>query len=142
MTSPAKIVTEIVDRAVKAIEFIADPAPIGCHYFFNDPDHEISLFVSSTEVVGGPRDGERIEPRFFVDMIALLDLLDEIESLSWQPNEINDEDDLGNHASLTGVYRGQRIWLRILARTPEDFLPGCLTDHAGNQIFDVWNSGE
>ncbi|MEW4489675.1 hypothetical protein AB1L42_16455 [Thalassoglobus sp. JC818] len=140
MSSRPPIVTEIVERSVKAIQLIDEDVPIGCHYFFDEPDHEITLFISPTEIVGGPRDGERIESRFYVDILGLLDVLDEVESYSWQAHPMADDDQLSAHVSLTGIYRGESIWLRILARTPEDFQPGCVANSDGEESVNIWEA--
>ncbi|TWT57001.1 hypothetical protein KOR42_03580 [Thalassoglobus neptunius] len=140
MSSRPPIVTEIVERSVKAIKLIDEDVPIGCHYFFGEPEHEITLFISPTEIVGGPRDGERIESRFYVDILGLLDVLDEVESYSWQAQPMDVDDQLSAHISLTGTYCGESIWLRILARTPEDFQPGCVANSDGEQSVNIWEA--
>lgn len=142
MSQPPQFVVELVERASQAIQLLDGETPIGCHYFLNENEHEISLFVSSIEIVGGAEDGQRIEPRFIVNLISLLDVLDEIEGFSWQPNALNDQDELADYVSLSGTYAGHAIWLRILSRTPECFLPGCLTDAQRQSIVNIWNESD
>lgn len=138
MHSQPQWIPELVDRTCQSLRLFDQDAPVGCHYSFHEDMHEISLFVSSTEVVGGANDGQRINSRFVVDVIDLVTLLDELDSITWQAHLIDEEDDLGPHLSIGGVYKGERVWLRILSETPEQFLPGRLAIVTEKKFINIW----
>ena len=50
-------------------------APVGCHFYQNPgtAEWEISAFVSSTEVVGGPMDGTEVNPPVQLDISSVID---------------------------------------------------------------------
>lgn len=131
-------IPELVDHACRALRLFEEDAPIGCHYFSEDETHEVSLFVSSTEVVGGPNDGKRVNSRYVVDVIELMTLLDEVESITWQAHIIDEDDDLGPHLSVSGTYQGESVWLRVLGETPDQFLPGRLAVVAERKFVNIW----
>lgn len=99
-------------------------APLGCHYCEIDGVWEITLFASQTEIVGGPKDGGMRPSRFHVELIGLAAIFDEVESAYWQAQQLGENDDLGPHVGVEGVYAGHRVWLRIPAVAPSRFPAG------------------
>ncbi|MBT5021073.1 hypothetical protein N8590_02885 [bacterium] len=138
MPSQPEWIPEFVDHACRTLRLFDEDAPIGCHYFSEGETHEVSLFVSSTEVVGGPNDGKRINSRYIVDVVELMTLLDEVESITWQAHIIDEDDDLGPHLSVSGIYHGESVWLRVLGETPDEFLPGRLAIVAEKKFVNIW----
>lgn len=112
--------------------------PLGCHFAFAKPQWEVSLFASNTEVVGGQRDGEVRPPRFACDVKAILGLFDAIEAVHWQTMMVSADDELGAHLSIEGVYEGNSVWLRILARPPRRFEIGRLARVYETSWEEVW----
>lgn len=115
-------------------------SPLGCHYFFDEQRAvwEVTLFASSTELIGGERDGEHTHSRFALNLNQLSELLDEVWSFHWQALPLGPEDELGPHVSLEGRRSGQRIWLRVLASPPAHFEPGRYINVYERSIDDVW----
>ena len=99
-------------------------APVGCHFCFVDDTWEVTLFASSTQIVGGKKDGVLRHSRFHVDLRGVIDLFSEIWSLTWQPLSLAADDELGPHLSIEGLFAEHPVWLRILARAPKRFDPG------------------
>lgn len=140
MESPPEWLAEFstcISASLKAVDLLA---PIGCHYFYSTEDElwEVTVFVSSTEVVGGEYDGRKVTSRFFVDVGMAIAVFEEGASVSWQALPMDDEDDeIGPHISIDGVYQAHHIWLRIPSRPPEQFESGRkASPWAG--LHDVW----
>ena len=122
----------IVDRQVTA--------PIGCHFFF-EPEAsvwEVSLFVSRTEVCGGPADGKQVPSGLQIDIAAVCAAFDSAPAVYWQAEKLSHDDDLGNHLSFEGTARGFNVWLRILQNPPDWAGPGRLVHASSGNIEDVW----
>lgn len=129
-----------VSDVVRGIVDFHVTAPIGCH-FYHDPqaDHwEVSLFVSRTEVSGGPADGKLVPTGLQVDVVAVSSAFDSPPCVYWQADRISQDDELGNHLSFEGIARGFGIWLRILQSPPEWVTPGRILHSANGKFEDVW----
>ena len=115
-------------------------APIGCHYYQNpeDEEWEVTIFVSATEVVGGPMDGTNLPQRVQLNIGHVISLFDEPPSVFWQSDKVDDDDELDQHISFEGLARGNRIWLRILKNSPEGTGPGRLLHTQSGEIETLW----
>lgn len=127
----AKLVCDCIDLPEEA-------PPIGCHYHFNGDVWEVSLFMMSTEIVGGAYDGVKLSALFFLDLTRLQNVFDVVESAEWQPHRIDDTDDLGSHVAVMGQFQGRHVWLRILANSPDQFHPGRKANLLANSLNDIW----
>jgi hypothetical protein len=99
-------------------------APIGCHYYCTENTWEISLFVSSTQIVGGQRDGEVRRSRFCLDIDAVRKLFTEVHGVAWQAQVLASDDELGPHIEVHGNFADNDVKLRILAFPPKRFASG------------------
>lgn len=142
MDSQPEWISEFTERVCTSIRLFDEGAPIGCHYYCGETSHEISVFVSATEIVGGPNDGQRIVARYVVDLIELMQVFDLLDNYSWQPQVIDASDEVGPHVAISGEYQGEQIWLRILAQTPEQFLPGRIAKFTDRKFIDLWESAD
>ena len=138
MSSRPEWLTELTNGVCSALYAAEEMPPIGCHVAKSGETWEISLFISPTEIVGGEHDGERLSCLFFLDLLELMHLFDVVESVNWQPHELNENDELRNHVSVTGYYHGHSIWLRVLADSPERFEPGRFAHLNEQKIHDTW----
>src|SRR5579863_3928411 len=102
MSLPPGWLKELADATALLMMPADVMAPIGCHYCCVDDTWEISLFVSSTEIVGGERDGDVRRSRFCLDVEAVKKLLDEVHGISWQAQSLASDDELGPHVELCG----------------------------------------
>jgi len=126
-----------VSRAFCAYEPLA---PLGCHVH-RDSDHgqwEVTLFVSSTEFFGGPRDGQVSVSRFMLDLRALINTFDDVETFYWQAHAMPEDDQLGPHLGIEGQFEGHDVWLRVTATPPSQFEPGRVINTVTNQIEHTW----
>lgn len=115
-------------------------APIGCHFFHDQTLDvwEVTLFVSLTELVGGPGDGRRIPTGLQVDICRVTSAFDSAPASYWQSEAVAPDDELGNHLSFEGVARGHQVWLRILEKPPGWAGPGRVLHTAQGFFEDLW----
>lgn len=139
MPTPPEWISKLVEQACLTIQLFDEEPPFGCHYYLNEQLHEISLFVSATEVVGGPDDGCRMAARLIVDVIDVMKLFDIVDSITWQPQPIDRDDEVGPHLSVMGTVYGHDVHLRILAATPDIFPAGRIEEAAEGRFVNVWD---
>lgn len=139
-SSPPAWLRWFANDAARAILDTAAHAPIGCHYHYEEPrdEWEVAIFVSDTEVVGGPRDGTLVPCRIQVDVAHAVQLFDEMPKVYWHAGTVHQEDDEEQHMSLEGTVRGHAVWLRVLAQAPEQAGPGRLLHAATGHLEDLW----
>ena len=124
MPLPPTWLREFANAVAGTIQPVDVLAPLGCHFHRDGDVWEVSLFASSTEIVGGQQDGNVRPSRFAVDLAALTGVFEQVQTFHWQVMAANRWDELGAHVSLEGRYQGHAIWLRILSRAPQRFQPG------------------
>ena len=129
---------ELADAVAEQIAPADLLSPIGCHFCELDGRWEISVFASSTEFVGGRRDGRRQQSKFSLNLLRVLALLDNVQACHWQSRAIAPSDELGAHFSVEGKYQGHSVWLRVLAEAPRRFTPGRQARIHENAIVDTW----
>ncbi len=112
--------------------------PVGCHYHQDGDVWEVSLFISPTEYVGGPHDGRRAATNYVLNIKELCECFDSIETASWQAFKLDAEDDLGSHFAIFGTYESHKVWLRILANTPDDFEAGRFENYHEKRFVESW----
>jgi hypothetical protein len=138
MPSPPEWLQELADAA--ALQMIpADIlAPVGCHFCCVDGTWEVSLFATSTQIVGGKHDGILRPSRFHVDLQAITKLFSEVHDLTWQALPLAADDDLGSHIVVIGTCAGQSVALRILSRSPRQFVAGRRAIVYENAWEEIW----
>ncbi len=128
--------TNLVIRSLHAAESLA---PVGCHVHLNAeaerPQWEVTLFIASTEILGGPRDGQVGLSRFMLNLHDLMLVFDSTDSFYWQAQPMAEDDDLGSHIGVEGQFEGQSVWLRMTAEPPVQFQCGREVDLSLN---DGW----
>ncbi|WP_166830256.1 hypothetical protein [Thalassoroseus pseudoceratinae] len=138
MANPPKWLSELADAVAGEILPIDILAPVGCHYWTNGALWEVTLFVSKTEMQGGPSDGQLSWSRFTFDILSLHSLFDSISSLHWQALPFDEDDDFGAHLLCEGICAGHSVSLRVLSRPPEQFGVGRSVDSYGQKFNDEW----
>ncbi|EDL60239.1 hypothetical protein [Gimesia maris] len=115
-------------------------SPIGCHFFHNGSrnEWEVTLFASSTEIVGGEWDGVLAPSKFCFNILKLGEIFEEVESLYWQALPVDYDDQLGCHISIEGMYEGERVWVRVLAEAPEEFEAGRRMQAYEFNLKEIW----
>jgi len=115
-------------------------APIGCHFYLDSEtsEWEVTIFVSATEVVGGPMDGRNLPLQVQLNIVHVISLFDETPTVYWQSDSVADDDELAQHISFEGKARGHKLWLRILKESPEGTGPGRLLHAQSGEIEVLW----
>lgn len=126
--------------AARAITSEAGKCPIGCHYFhdFENSVWEVSVFVGTTEIVGGPMDGTSFTTSLRLNISEVMNLFDEVDNVSWQSDAVADDDDLAQHVSFEGTARGHKVWLRVLKESPEGTGPGQILHSHNGKLETLW----
>jgi len=138
MVAPPSWLATFADQVAAQIHPIDVLAPLGCHYHLDEEVWEVTLFVSKTEVIGGPKDGRLKNSRFQLDIKGVLETFDAVESCAWQPMGLGEEDEVGPHLSIEGIYAGHPIWLRLPATAPQQFDPGRYAVVHERRWKEVW----
>jgi len=138
MPSPPEWLQELANAAALQLIPADILAPIGCHFSFADETWEISLFATSTQIVGGKHDGVLRPSRFHVDVQAVTRLFSEVHDLAWQALPLATDDELGSHIAITGTSRENKVTLRILSRAPRRFAAGRRAIVYENAWEEIW----
>jgi hypothetical protein len=123
MPQPPAWLSGLADVAAKAMEPLDSelPARLGCHYTKFEGVWEVTLFIESTEIIGGPEDGSIKQAPLGVRICDILNVFQSVNQCNWQTQRFGADDDLGSHLSVEGTYKGRLVWLRILAQAPHQF---------------------
>lgn len=141
---PPQWLSKLAQLATNAFRSDSEMAPVGCHFHLNDenedqaPQWEVTLFASSTEIYGGPSDGQQMISRFMLDLRELMLAFDAVESCYWQAQPMADDDQLGPHVGVEGWFQGQSVWLRITSQPPEQFEAGQTFDQGQDAVEKRW----
>jgi len=117
---PASI-TDFVNTICNMIDTFADSVEIACHVNADSDVCELSIFPITQEVVGGPNDGQRMQPPFSLDVMSALLTFDHVQSVRWKSAPFADDDELGNHIVIEGDVAGHQVWVNLLSRAPDRF---------------------
>jgi hypothetical protein len=112
----------LVNEVSACLEVISPMGPMGYRYHVEDDLVAIKVYPTPVELVGGPDDGGRVDPDFHIDLGELSDVFDDVLHMGWNALGMNDEE--GPHISVEGKFRGQDVYLQLLARAPDDEEPG------------------
>lgn len=138
MAAPPLWLATLANEIARRIVPVDPLGPIGCHYALHDAMWEVTLFVSTTEVVGGKHDGQAFASAFQLDLAGIELHFDSVSSVGWQPIELNDDDDLGPHVAVIGTREGHAVWLRVTAVPPRGFDSGRVMNLLDTTVRDVW----
>ena len=119
--APPEWLADLANRIAGRFEPIDEFASVCCHFADGGDCWELTLFLSTTEQMGGAKDGQRLFSRFAFDLFDLSETLDLVERLYWQPLPITPGDEVGPHIGLMGQYDGRTVWVRILAQPGDRF---------------------
>ncbi|RMG42100.1 MAG: hypothetical protein D6725_00180 [Planctomycetota bacterium] len=116
-----KELTDAVIGGVRAAD--EDAIRVDCHVYYNPfyEQWEVTLFLEETEVLGGERDGAIVPTPFSLDLTELMAVFDEVQHFHWQAQRAGEDDDLGPHVAVEGLYAGNNVWLRFLASPPQAY---------------------
>ena len=96
--------------------------PLGYRYRIDEDLVELMVYATPVELVGGPDDGGLVDPDFHLDVGELSKVFDEVVHIGWNALGLLEEE--GPYISVEGKFRGQDVFLQVLARAPEGEEPG------------------
>ena len=129
---------ELADAVAEQLIPLKNAFPIGCHCCEVDGRWELSLFASSTEIVGGVHDGKCQPSVFAMNLMSILLHFDEVESVQWQNQPVDRKDELGAHVAIDGRIDGNAVSLRVLAKAPRRFACGQQVRVHENAVVQTW----
>jgi hypothetical protein len=140
MTSPPHWLADLASEVTAQLAAVDVLAPIGCHYYYNgdEAQWEVTLFASNTETVGGPSDGRLTHSNFTANLSGLAGVFSAVFEFHWQALRLGDEDEIGPHISIEGLYRGEPVWLRLLATPPAQFEAGRILNTQELRLENRW----
>ncbi len=125
MTTPPAWIEALFEEIMNGIE-AHSPGNFGYRYGDADEDDlwEILLYPTPVELHGGTDDSALGIPGFSLDVKAVCDAFDVIDSLYWTAHSFGPHDQDNPSVAIEGRYQGHSVYLRILAYAPEDEPPG------------------
>lgn len=124
MTPPPDWLATLANEVAVHMEPLGTLSPIGCHYHPGPAGWEVTVFAALTEVVGGPHDGRTFGTVFEVDVKSLMNLFSSVAAVRWQSQSLGNQDELGAHLSIEGLYGEEPVCVRIPSVSPDRFEPG------------------
>ncbi|MEK6238190.1 MAG: hypothetical protein N2C14_26040 [Planctomycetales bacterium] len=111
-----------VIQAATGCMTVSTPVPAGAQYAEENGLHEVLLYPTPVELMGGAQDGGLATPSFSVDLEAFRGVLDKVVDFGWDAH--GDPEHAVPHVWLEGSHAGNNVLLRVLAFPPEDEEPG------------------
>ena len=121
-------IPEVIETFVHAVADLFEPfsgtARVGYECNFADGSFEISMFVGSREIVGGPYDGRQESQNFRFNLQGLFDRFDSIQSFLWNaiPHSPMMDDGM-SFIVVEGLVRGHVVRLQLHPTAPEEIGP-------------------
>ena len=125
MTTPPVWLEALFEAIMNGIEGHS-PGTFGYRYGDAEEDDlwEIWLYPTPVELHGGTEDGALVAPGFSLDIKALCEAFEVVDSLYWTAHSFGPHDQDNPSVAIEGRYQGHSVYLRILAYAPEDEPPG------------------
>ncbi len=127
----------LVQQIADLFEPLRDVARVGFDCRMDEQGWLIRMYLGTTEIIGGPKDGQIEHASFRMDVQQLVGLFEQVDRIEWysvansEPEEFD-----GQLRSLLSVVakasEGQRVQLELLASPPRYAPPG-LRHTTGNQ---------
>jgi len=84
------------------------------------------MYLGSTEIVGGPRDGQTQAMPFELDLHRLINRFSDVEEFFWSvfPESAADVDEAQAYVTISGKIDDNAVRFHLFAVSPEDVGPG------------------
>ena len=117
---------ELIDRAAVLFEPLMSVSRVGFDCWPTEDHWVLYLFLGDTEIIGGSDDGRLDPPEFHFDLLALFELLDDVQSSQWTVFPVADDETGSDRSfvSLMAKYQGNPVCLRLLSIAPGHAGPG------------------
>ena len=123
---------QFILQIAELFEPLRDVARAGYDCRMDEQGWLIRMYLGTTEIIGGPKDGQIEHASFRLDVQRLTALFEEVSRLEWYSvTNIEPQDFDGPLRSLISVVgmvgEGQRVQLELLASPPRYVSPGMLS---------------
>lgn len=120
-----------IDEAAQLFEPFRGVARAGYECFHVGDEWEVSLYLGSSETMGGAQDGRLSPVNFRFDLKGLLNLFDTVTSYVWNAlpdvGEFFDDEPLVSFIAIEGLKGGKTVRLQLHATSPTETGPGLRT---------------
>lgn len=120
---------QLIRGIADLFEPLRDVARVGYDCRMDEQGWLIRMYLGTTEIIGGPQDGQIEHASFRLDVQQLVALFDSVDRIEWysvanaEPDEF--EGQLRSLLSVVGsANEGQRVQLELLASPPRYAPPG------------------
>lgn len=112
--------TELINRTVEFFEPLSDVARVGYDCRATEDMWQVGLYLGTTEVVGGSRDGQSRPTNFQFDLSQLLDLFSSIERFHWYalPDAAEDDEEAASSYVLLEGHVGENPVRMLIHSVP------------------------
>lgn len=129
--------TSFVDEVAEIFNPTEDVGRVGFDCQFSEEYWEVGLFLGSTEIVGGQRDGQFIAAGFQYDLLQLLDRFESVNRFHFNFLEQTDSKTASDSALAYITIEGhlvdlELVRLNVYSVPPEEAGPGFRQSHDGN----------
>lgn len=135
-----KWLQHLIQQIADMFEPLRDVARVGYDCRMDEQGWLIRMYLGTTEIIGGPKDGQIEHASFRMDLQQLVALFEQVDRIEWysvanaEPEEFDGQ--LRSLLSLVGqVSEGQRVQLELLASPPR-YAPTGLRTSAGAPAYD------
>ena len=122
--------TTFIEQAAEMFEPLNGVARVGYECLLEDDSWVARLYLGTSEVVGGARDGQLKPMSFEVDMERLAAMFTQREEFYWSafPDGAEDIDDPQSYLTISGLVADEhRVRLHLFANPPQETGPGLRT---------------
>lgn len=127
---------QFVDEVAEIFNPLDEVGRVGFECEFTDTYWEVGLFLGSTEIVGGQRDGQFIAASFQFDLLQLLDRFESVNRFHFNymehPNMADAFDPASAYITVEGHLTDlELVRLNVYATPPPEAGPGFRKNHNG-----------
>ena len=124
-----KWLQHLVQQVADLFEPLRDVARVGYDCRMDEHGWLICMYLGTTEIIGGPKDGQIEHASFRMDVQQLIVLFERVDRLEWYSVANAEPEEFNGHVrallSVVGIVQeGQKIQLELLASPPKYAPPG------------------
>jgi len=119
-------VTELIDRVADLFEPTTGVGRVGFECQLAEDCWVVGMYLGSTEIIGGPDDGQTQQSNFHFDLLELIDCFNNIERVRWSafPEGTDDASTACSLITIEGCVGENSLRLKVYANPPADAGPG------------------
>jgi len=127
---------DFIHRTAELFEPLTDVGRVGYECHGDERGWTVCMYLGTTEIIGGPRDGQIDHAGFQIDLNRLSQLMESTTRFEWysmtDPMDEESRQEIRSLISLHGtIPGGHDIKLELLARPPKHAEPGLHLESTG-----------